>query len=144
VCGWLFFIGACVAALCSSWGAGCSAARRVFAAIFREPRLRARRRFCALFVLLFVCTKMSGFIVIVHSTVFGLYCYYVVSPILFYCSILSKYCVSFCLLEHYHDLRFVCIEFNWCLWGITLRNQLRLIGRRFITLYTMNDCFRCN
>lgn len=46
------------------------APRRVCAAaIFREPRLRARCRFCALFVLLFslATTKMSGAVVIVHS-----------------------------------------------------------------------------
>lgn len=57
------------------WLDGTAARRVCAAAIFREPRLRVRCRFCALFVLLFsfATTKMSGAVVIVHSTLV-LYC----------------------------------------------------------------------
>lgn len=108
-------------------GRGRHRASRVCAAIFREPRLRARCRFCALFVLLFsfATTKMSDSIVIVHSALVSAYFpvtsdFFQVDSVALIALLDAGY-AAFCLVNALFMVRFcpwrvVNIGGNCCLW----------------------------
>lgn len=133
VCGCLFFIRACVAALCSSWGLD-GMARRVCARCYFSRAPLA----CAVSFLRSLC-----FIVFIRdykNERFYRYCslgsrlrFLELIPLLYNCIIRCFIEHSFCLVSSIQVfIRIVVnVNVNCCLWAITRRGMTRSIGHQF-------------